>query len=94
LLEFLVDLCLILISNRTIVDKNKQIKSNRYGENTYIFTTTLGEKSYLSNQYAWPSAQEMHLDESQHAAIKLAFSSKITLIQGSIKNSLIFFFYD
>ncbi len=77
--------------NRTIVDNNKQTIIGKHGESTYVFTTNVGEKCYLSNQYAWPSAQQMHLDESQHAAIQLAFSNKITLIQGLISINSRFF---
>lgn len=40
------------------------------------------KKCFLSNQASWPTAEQMNLDQSQYDAIKLALTSKLSLIQG------------
>lgn len=36
----------------------------------------------LLNENQWPTYDELHLNEKQHAALKLALTKKVALIQG------------
>ena len=40
-------------------------------------------KMFLSDKAAWPTVEQIDLDNSQYDAVKLAFESKLALIQGS-----------
>jgi len=69
---------------RTIVDKKREFSiNNKSGETERQFAgNTEFARCFLSNEFQWPTAENMMLDESQYKAVKLALTSKLSLIQG------------
>ncbi len=70
---------------RTIVDTKKTIKIDpRTGQTSYNFSpeSQMFAKCILTNEFAWPKAENMKLDDSQYQAIRLALENRVALIQG------------
>ena len=70
---------------RPIVDSKKKIHyDKRTQQTTYTFSdeSKKFESCILTNEFQWPKAENMRLDESQYNAVKLALENRLTLIQG------------
>ncbi len=67
------------------MDPKKKIKiDGKTGQTIYEFSEESKEfeKCILTNEFQWPKAVNMKLDDSQYNAIKLALENRLALIQG------------
>ena len=67
------------------MDKKKREVINirtRQTEYEYREESKYAERCMVADVASWPTAKQMHLDQSQYDAIKLALTNRLALIQG------------